>query len=149
MTCWASGALLKKNMITKNKFILDDNTEAIGKLVVDAAYRVHKELGPGLLEKIYECCLQHELKKSGCDVIRQLNVPIIYDGIVFEEGLRIDLLVNDVIIVEAKAVETVNPVWESQIISQLKLTGKSLGYLINFNVPLIKYGIRRYINTKE
>jgi len=122
--------------------------EHIGKIIVNAAFKVHKELGPGLLEKIYEICLAHEINKAGIDVVRQLDIPIVYDGITFEEGLRLDLLVGKEVIVEIKAIETINPVWEAQIISHLKLTGKQLGYLINFNVPLIKNGIRRFINKK-
>jgi len=121
--------------------------EEIGKKIVNAAYVIHKSLGPGLLEKVYEICMSHELTKSGLIVRRQVDIPIVYDGITFEEGLRLDLLVNDKVIIELKAVEIVNPVWEAQIISHLKLTGKRLGYLINFNVPLIKQGVKRFINT--
>ncbi|HAN74249.1 MAG TPA: GxxExxY protein [Planktothrix sp. UBA8402] len=129
-----------------NKIIsLED--EVIGKKIVNAAYIIHKSLGPGLLEKVYEICLAHELTKIGLMVKRQVEIPIVYDGITFEEGLRLDLLINDSVIIELKAVEIVNPVWEAQIISHLKLTGKQLGYLINFNVPLIKGGIKRFINT--
>jgi GxxExxY protein len=122
--------------------------EKIGKQIVNASYLVHKALGPGLLEKVYEVCLCHELRKIGLNVERQLDIPIVYDGITFEEGLRLDLLVEDKVIIELKAVDVVNPVWEAQIISPLMLTGKRLGYLINFNVPRIKVGIRRYVNTK-
>ncbi|RPH32657.1 MAG: GxxExxY protein [Bacteroidales bacterium] len=121
--------------------------EEIGRKIVNAAYTIHKSLGPGLLEKVYEICMAHELTKSGLIVRRQVDIPIVYDGISFDEGLRLDLLVNDKVIIELKAVEIVNPVWEAQIISHLKLSGKQLGYLINFNVPLIKEGIRRFINT--
>ena len=127
---------------------LASEIEAIGKVVVNSAFKVHKELGPGLLEKVYEICLAHEISKAGVDVIRQLDVPVIYDGITFKEGLRLDLLVGNEVIVEIKAIEMVNPVWEAQIISHLKLSGKQLGYLINFNVPLIKNGIRRFIGKK-
>lgn len=123
---------------------LSSEEEQIGKAIVNAAYKIHKELGPGLLEKVYEVCMAHELQKVGFDVKRQIDVPIVYDGIQFDEGLRLDLLVNDKIICELKAVELVNPVWEAQIISHLKLSGLNLGYLINFNVALIKNGIRRY-----
>ena len=90
--------------------------------------------------------MAHELRKTGLDVKRQIDIPIMYDGIQFDEGLRLDLLVNDLIIVELKAVEIVNPVWQAQIISHLRLTKLNLGYLINFNVPLIKDGIRRFRN---
>ena len=120
--------------------------EVIGKKVVDSAYTVHKILGPGLLEKVYEVCFCHELKKRGLDYERQVTVKIVYDGIEFKEGLRLDVLVENSIICELKAVELVNPVWEAQILSHLKLTDNRLGYLINFNVPLIKNGIRRFVN---
>ncbi len=121
--------------------------EEIGKKIVNAAFNVHNALGPGLLEKIYETCMEHELKKAGLSVKRQIDIPIVYDGLIFQEGLRLDILVNDLVIVELKAVETLNKVWEAQILSQLKLTGFNLGFLINFTVPLIKNGIKRYINT--
>lgn len=121
--------------------------EAIGKKIINASFIVHRSLGPGLLEKVYEVCLSHELQKMGLKVERQLDIPIVYDGITFDEGLRLDLLVEDSVIVELKAVELMNPVWEAQIISHLKLTGMHLGYLINFNVSLIKNGIRRFINS--
>jgi len=106
---------------------------------------VHKNLGPGLLEKVYEVCFAHELQKRGLNVKRQIDIPIQYDGIIFQEGLRLDVLVEDLVICELKAVEQVNPVWVAQVLSHLKLTGKRLGYLINFDVPLIKDGIRRII----
>jgi len=119
--------------------------EELGRAIVNAAFKVHSELGPGLLEKVYEVCLTHELRKAGYTVARQVDIPIQYDGITFEEGLRLDLLVENKIIVEVKALEQVNPVWQAQVLSHLKLTGLRLGYLINFNVPLIKEGIRRLI----
>ncbi len=119
--------------------------EEIGKIIVNSAFKVHSVLGPGLLEKVYEVCLSHELTKAGLTVKRQIDIPIQYDGIIFDEGLRLDLLVEDLVICELKAVDQVNPVWEAQILSHLKLTGHRLGYLINFNVPLIKQGIKRFI----
>lgn len=125
---------------------LSPEEEQIGKAIVNAAYLVHKELGPGLLKKVYEVCVAHELRKLGYDVNRQVDILIVYDGIQFDEGLRLDLLVNNLVIAELKAIDTVNPVWEAQIISHLKLTKLNLGYLINFNVPLIKDGIRRFKN---
>jgi GxxExxY protein len=129
----------------RSRTVLSDELEQIGKIVVNSAFKVHKELGPGLLEKVYEICLAHEIEKAGLDVIRQLDIQIVYDGITFEEGLRLDLLVANQVIVEIKAVEVVNPVWQAQVISHLKLTDKKLGYLINFNVPLIKDGIQRFV----
>jgi GxxExxY protein len=128
--------------------LLSIEEEKIGKQIVNASFIIHKSLGPGLLEKVYEVCLSHELRKLGLNVERQVDIPIVYDGIIFEEGLRLDLLVENLVVIELKAVEIVNPVWEAQIISHLMLTGKRLGYLINFNVPLIKEGIRRFVNTK-
>ena len=129
--------------------MLSERTEEIGKIIVNSAFKVHKQLGPGLLERVYEVCLAHEITKAGLDVKRQVDIPIFYDGIEFTEGLRLDLLIEDSIIIEIKAVEQMNPVWDAQIISQLKLLNKDLGFLINFNVPLIKSGIRRFINTKR
>ena len=124
---------------------LSDEEERIGKAIVNAAYIVHKALGPGLLEKVYEVCFCHILTNDGYNVKRQIDIPIVFEGIVFDEGLRLDVMVNDLVICELKAIETVNPVWEAQILSHLKLTGKRLGYLINFNVPLIKDGIKRMV----
>ena len=119
--------------------------EEIGKAIVNAAFKVHLELGPGLLEKIYEVCLVHELRKDGLLVARQLDIPIQYDGITFDEGLRLDVLVENKVIVEIKAVDQVNPVWQAQVLSHLNLTKLRLGYLINFNVPKIKEGIKRFV----
>jgi len=112
---------------------------------VNADYLVHCNLGPGLLEKVYEVCFCHELVKTGSNIKRQVYIPINYDGLEFKEGLRLDVLVEEMIICELKALDIVNPVWEAQILSHLKITDKHLGYLINFNVPLIKQGIRRFI----
>ena len=124
---------------------IPEELEIIGKKIVDAAYTVHKSLGPGLLERVYEICFCHELQKRDLIYQRQLYIPIVYDGIEFDEGLRLDVLVEDKIICELKALENVNPVWEAQILSHLKLTDNRLGYLINFNVPLMKNGIRRFV----
>ena len=129
-----------------NDHKFSDEEEYIGKAIVHSSYLVHSNLGPGLLEKIYEICLTHELTKAGLVVERQVSVPIVYDNIVFKEGLRLDLLVNGIVIIELKAVDAIHPVWEAQIISQLKLSDLNLGYLINFNVALIKNGIRRFRN---
>ncbi len=125
---------------------LSESIERKAKLVVDSAYTVHYNLGPGLLEKVYEICFCHELSKRGLKFQRQVDIPITYDSFTFDEGLRIDVIVDDSIICELKALENVNPVWEAQILSHLKLTGKRLGFLINFNVAKIKDGIRRYVN---
>lgn len=124
---------------------LSEEYEIIGKKIVDAAYTVHKNLGPGLLEKVYEICFCHELEKRNLQYVRQVDIPIVYDNLIFDEGLRLDVLVEDKIICELKAIELVNPVWEAQILSHLKFTNKRLGYLINFNVVNIGQGIKRYI----
>lgn len=118
----------------------------IGSAIVDCAFKVHKALGPGLLEKVYEVCLEHELKKQGMQVERQVVLPINYDGLIFEEGLRLDLLVEDSVICELKAVDIVNPVWKAQVLSHLRLTNRRLGYLINFNVKNIGRGTTRIVN---
>lgn len=112
---------------------------------MDAAYKVHKGLGPGLLEKVYEACFCHELSKKGIKFERQIDIPIKYDGLVFDEGLRLDVLVEDEIICELKAVDEVNAIWEAQILSHLKLLDRRLGYLINFNVRNIGTGTQRFV----
>jgi GxxExxY protein len=122
-----------------------EKEEEIATKIVDAAYYVHRVLGPGLLEKVYEVCFCHELSKRKLSYKRQVDVPIMYDGISFDEGLRLDVLVKDTVICELKAVDTMNPVWEAQLLSHLRLTNKRLGFLINFNVSLIKDGIKRII----
>lgn len=126
----------------------NEKIEQIAKIIVNSAFKVHKELGPGLLEKVYEACLVYEITKAGFEVKRQVEVPIMYDGVTLKEYLRLDIIVESSIIIEVKAVDIVNPVWNAQIISHLKLTNNELGFLINFNVPLIKNGIKRFINTK-
>jgi GxxExxY protein len=118
-------------------------------LINGAAIEVHKQLGPGLLEATYEICLLHEIQlRSGLDVVRQKALPISYKNIELEEGYRIDLLVANRIIVEVKVVEKILPVHESQLLTYLRLTGLPLGLLINFNVPILKDGITRKINSR-
>lgn len=119
--------------------------DKIAKEIVDAAYTVNSKLGPGLLERIYEVCFCHELSKRNLSYKRQLELPIIYDNLKFNEGLRLDVLIEDQVICELKAVEKIIPVYEAQLISHLKLTKKRLGFLINFNVPIIKQGIKRFV----
>jgi GxxExxY protein len=121
----------------------------ISHAIIGAAMRVHTELGPGLLESTYTACLQHELKKIGlhCDI--QVPLPVIYDGVRLELGYRIDMLVEDQVMVELKSVDAINPVHQAQLLSYLKLSGKSLGLLINFNVVHLKDGIRRFVNGTD
>ncbi len=121
--------------------------EDVATEIVDSCYKIHKALGPGLLESAYEACLEYELNKRGCSVQRQVPQPVIYDEITIDAGYRIDLLVNDLIIIELKAVEQLAPIHTAQLLTYLKLSGKSLGFLINFNTPLIKQGIKRIANN--
>ncbi len=123
--------------------------EELTREIIAAAMRVHSELGPGLLESAYEACLFHELLKQGFKVERQKPVPIHYDGILIDCGYRVDLLVNDEIIIELKAVERVLPIHHAQIISYLKLAGKEIGLLINFNVVHLREGITRKISDLD
>ncbi|RAM48636.1 MAG: GxxExxY protein [Hapalosiphonaceae cyanobacterium JJU2] len=113
--------------------------------VVDAAFQVHSTLGPGLLESVYEVCLEHELIKRGLSVEKQVPLPVLYDNLYIEAGFKLDLLVDRCLIVELKAVEILLPVHTAQLLTYLKLSKCRLGLLINFNVPLIKDGIKRIV----
>ena len=117
----------------------------LSQTIVDAAFRVHKTLGPGLLESVYERCLCHELQSRRVPFLSQLSLPVLYDGINIEAGLRVDMIVDRSIIVELKAAEVMHPIYTAQLLTYLKLTGLRLGLLINFNVPLIRDGIRRIV----
>lgn len=119
----------------------------ISKIILDACISVHKEMGPGLLESVYVICLVYELQKRGLKAKTEVSIPLIYQGIVLSKDFRIDILVEDEIILELKAVEVLIPVHQAQIISYLKLADKRLGFLINFNVPLMKDGIKRFVNN--
>ena len=114
--------------------------------VVDAEMKVHSAFGPGLLEKTYEVCLMHELRKRGLNVASQVGLPVVYDNLKMDVGYRVDLLVEDAVIVEIKAVEAIAPIHQAQLLAYLKLSGKRLGLLINFNVLHLKDGIKRMIN---
>ncbi len=117
----------------------------IARLVVDSAFAVHREMGPGLLESIYESCLCKELQKRGIPLERQKSIEIYYAGEVLEEKFRLDLLVDGKIVVEVKAVEKLLPIHEAQLLTYLKLTGCEAGFLINYNVRYIRDGIRRVV----
>jgi len=119
--------------------------ETVAAEIVDAAYAANKALGTGLLEKIYESCFCYELDKRHITYQKQVDVPISYDGVKLDEGLRLDVLVEDLIICEIKAAEKMNAVYQAQLLSRLKLAGKRIGFLINFNVPVIKDGVKRMI----
>jgi len=122
---------------------ISESTERVASLVIEAAFRVHRQLGPGLLESVYEICLCHELTKLGVVFQRQLALPVIYDEIRIDAGLRLDLLVDNCVIVELKAVESLLPVHEAQLLTYLKLSQQRLGLLINFNSALLKDGLKR------
>ena len=122
------------------------NENEIGKIIVNIAIGLHKELGPGLLETVYEVILMHKLKDQGLIVERQVSVPIEYDGIRFDEGFRIDLLVNNKVIIELKSVEKLHKAHKKQLITYLKLKDCKLGLLLNFGESLMKDGISRVIN---
>jgi GxxExxY protein len=127
-----------------NAFISDE-AEQIGKQIVDIAFNIHKTLGPGLLEKVYEACFCYELNKREVPFVTQKKIPVIYDNLKFEEALRLDILVNNKIIIELQAQENHHPVWEAQLLSYLRLSDLHLGYIINFSVPLIKTSIKRMV----
>jgi GxxExxY protein len=114
--------------------------------IIGAAMKVHSVLGPGLLESAYETCLIHELRKQGLAVAAQVALPVEYDGVRLDAGYRIDLLVEDRVIVELKAVDQLLPIHQAQMLSYLKLSGKRVGLLINFNVVHLKHGIKRMLN---
>ena len=118
----------------------------ISGVVVDLAMRVHSELGPGLLESTYEACLKYELVNAGLTVVSQLELPVHYKGIEIDAGYRLDLLVEDQVIVELKAIDKLLAIHEAQLLSYLKLSKRKVGLLINFNVPRLKHGIKRLIH---
>ncbi|MBN1148340.1 MAG: GxxExxY protein [Anaerolineales bacterium] len=120
--------------------------EEIGKQVVDSAIKVHRALGPGLLESAYQCCLAHELRQRGLKVDCEIPQPVDYEDLQIETGYRLDMLVEDQVIVENKAVEYLLPIHEAQLLTYLRLRNCHLGYLINWHVPLIKHGIKRMVN---
>ncbi len=128
---------------------LNQETEKLNRIseaIIGAAIEVHRTLGPGLLESTYEACLFHELTKCGHKVVQQKPVPVIYKGLTLECGYRLDLLVEDAVVVELKSVETLEPIHEAQLLTYLRLANLKLGLLINFNVKLLKQGIKRLAN---
>ena len=128
-------------MLTKDEY------ERIGKIILDCAFEVHKELGPGLLESIYEECLCEEIRNKGLKVENQVYLPLVYKGKKLNKNFRIDVLVEDVIILEIKSAIDLYTVDEAQLVSYMKLADKHLGYLLNFNVALLKEGIKRKVNN--
>lgn len=138
---WPSALVFKVT-----KMMSKAEIEKVGKQIVDATFEVHSELGPGLLESVYEICLVEELQRRGLLVERQVKLPVVYKGKELQKDFFIDILVEKEIVVELKAVEVLLPVHEVQTLTYMKLADMRLGYLINFNVPLIKQGIKRKIN---
>jgi len=126
-------------------FPLSDRENQLGKIVVYIAFSLHKYLGPGLLESVYEKCFCYELQQRGIPFLRQQQVPIFYKELFLEDALRLDILVDELLIIELKAQENHHPVWEAQLLSYLRLSGKRIGYVINFHVPLMKDGFKRLI----
>ena len=118
----------------------------IGEIIIGAAMKVHSALGPGLLESAYEACLVYELKKLSLDVKQQVPLPIVYDEVKLDIGYRLDLLVNDAMVLELKAVDKILPIHTAQLLSYLKLSGYRFGYLLNFNVVSMRDGIKRVVN---
>ena len=119
----------------------------IARVVVDAAFQIHTRLGPGLLESVYEAAMTYELEKRGLEVIRQQPIPVVYESIHLQEGFRADLIVGGRVLVELKSIEAVALVHKKQVLTYLRLSGRRLGLLINFNVGLIKDGISRIVNS--
>ena len=122
------------------------NENEISKIIVTSAIELHKKLGPGLLESVYENSLAYDLREEGLIVDQQVPMPLIYKEIKFDVGYRMDIVVNKIVVIEIKSVENLAPVHYSQLLTYLKLSGMKLGLLINFNVPLLKEGIHRLVN---
>ena len=119
--------------------------EAVGREIVDAAIKVHRVLGPGLLESAYEQCLAHELGLRRRRVQRQVVLPVVFEGLRVDAGYRLDLLVDEAVIVEVKAVEALSRLHEAQVLTYLRLSNLRLGYLLNFNAVQLRYGLRRFV----
>jgi GxxExxY protein len=116
--------------------------------VITAALKVHSAIGPGVMEKVYRTCLQHELRKAGLDVQSEVALPILYDGLRLESGCRMDLLVEDLLIVELKCVDSIQPIHKAQLLTYLRLGNRPVGLLLNFNVVHLRDGIKRVLNNK-
>jgi GxxExxY protein len=129
----------------KNYKEVDPELDKIAKQVVDAAFKVHFNLGPGLLESSYEACLAYEITQKGLKVKRQVDMPLVYEKVRLNVGFRVDLLVEERLVVEIKAVDMLLPVHRAQVITYLKISGNQLGFLINFNAPTLKKGLERII----
>ena len=123
-----------------------EEIERVAHEIVDAAFKIHAKLGPGLLESTYRVVMTYELRKRGLDVKCEVPVPVVYEDVRLDAGYRLDLLINDRVVVELKAIDKLAPIHEAQLLTYLKLTGHRLGFLINFNTKLIKEGIKRIVH---
>jgi GxxExxY protein len=139
----------KKHLMAAPTAIATPRVNRITGAVIGAAMKVHSHLGPGLLESAYEACLVHELRKQGFAVAQQVGLPVIYDGEKIDLGYRIDLIVNDLVIVEIKSVEAIHPVHQAQLLSYMRLSGRSIGLFINFHVAHLRDGIQRMVDGKD
>jgi len=138
----------RHNATTKHKEMyepLSERENQLATIVVDIAFSLNRALGPGLLESVYESCFCYELDQRNIPYQTQQLVPIEYKGLVVEAALRLDILIDELLIVELKAQDNHHPVWEAQLLSYLKLTGNRIGYIVNFHVPLMKEGLKRLI----
>jgi len=136
---------LTQNITGKNHKPLTEREKWLASQVVDSAITIHKFLGPGLPESVYEKCFCYELTKRNIPFIKQKCTELIYDNVIIDEGLQIDIMVDDLIVIELKAQEVYHLVWEAQLLSYLRLANKRLGYILNFHVPLMKDGLKRMI----
>ena len=136
---------MTQSITEKNHKPLTERERWLSSQIVEIAITVHRFLGPGLLESIYEKCFCYELTKRKIPFVKQKCTELIYDNVIIDEGLRIDIMVDDLIVIELKAQEAYHTVWEAQLLSYLKLTNKRLGYILNFHVPLMKEGLKRMI----
>src|SRR5438309_2861089 len=143
---WTFVSLVVESFSMATVAVRTMRAQEVSHAIITAAMRVHSELGPGLLESTYRACLQYELSKAGVTALAELGLPVVYDGMKLEIGYRMDLVVEDSVIVEIKSVEGIHPVHQAQLLSYLKLSGKSIGLLINFNVVHLRDGIKRFVN---
>ncbi len=119
----------------------------LSRIIVDSAFKIHTTFGPGLFESVYEATMAHELQRYGCTIVRQRGIPVVYEDVKLDLGFRADIIVNRKVIIEVKSIEAIGPVHAKQLRTYLRLTDLKLGLLINFNVNLIKDGIRRVVNN--
>ena len=146
LACWPRTARSYAMATAARSQICRLTAHEVSHSIITAAMKVHSALGPGLLESSYTACLDFELRDAGLRFSTQVGLPVIYRGVKLELGYRMDMLVEDLVVVEIKSVDGISPVHQAQIISYLKLSGKCLGLLINFNVVHLKDGIKRFVN---